>query len=127
LLPLFFAFTGLRTQLGLLNDWPSWARCLGIIAIAIAGKFGGSMWAARWTGMNWYDSFVVGASMNTRGLIELIVLNIGYDLGVLPPRIFTMMVIMALTTTLMTGPLLQLASYWKHRNQLSPMLSKADL
>jgi K+:H+ antiporter len=108
LLPLFFAFTGLRTQIGLLDNWWSWLVCLGIIAIAIAGKLGGSMLAARWTGMDWGDSFSLGALMNTRGLVELIVLNLGYDLGILSPRIFAMLVLMALITTFMTGPLLQL-------------------
>jgi len=108
LLPLFFAFTGLRTQVGLLNDWQGWMVCAGLVVVAIAGKLGGSMAAARWTGMSWGDSFSLGALMNTRGLVELIVLNLGYDLGILSPRIFTMMVIMALTTTFMTGPLLQL-------------------
>ncbi len=106
LLPLFFAFTGLRTQLGLLNDWQSVYLCAGIIAVAIAGKFGGSAIAARWTGMSWHDALSIGALMNTRGLVELIALNIGYDLGILSPRIFTMMVIMALLTTFMAGPVL---------------------
>jgi len=108
LLPLFFAFTGLRTQIGLLADWQSWLLCAGIIAVAIAGKLGGSMIAARFTGMLWGDSFALGVLMNTRGLIELIALNLGYDLGVLSPRIFAMLVLMALITTLMTGPLLHL-------------------
>jgi len=108
LLPLFFAFTGLRTQLNLLNDLQSWLLCGAVIAVAIAGKLGGSTLAARWTGMNWRDSFSIGALMNTRGLVELIVLNIGYDLGVLPARIFAVLVLMALVTTLMTGPLLSL-------------------
>jgi Kef-type K+ transport system membrane component KefB len=111
LLPLFFAFTGLRTQVGLLNDWWGWMVCGGLIVVAIAGKLGGSMTAARWTGMSWGDSFSLGALMNTRGLVELIVLNLGYDLGILSPRIFTMLVIMALTTTFMTGPLLQLRRF----------------
>lgn len=111
LLPLFFAFTGLRTQVGLLDSWESWLLCAVIIGVAIAGKLGGSMLAARWTGMGWKDSFAVGALMNTRGLIELIVLNIGYDLGILSPRIFTMMVIMALVTTFMTGPILSWLGY----------------
>src|SRR5206468_4592330 len=83
LLPLFFAFSGLRTHLDLLNDWQSWLVCFGIIAIAIIGKLGGSSLAARWTGMSWRDSLSLGALMNTRGLIELIVLNIGYDMGIL--------------------------------------------
>jgi Kef-type K+ transport system membrane component KefB len=112
LLPLFFAFTGLRTQIGLLNDWQSWLMCLAVIAVAIAGKLGGSMIAARWTGMNWQESFSLGALMNTRGLVELIVLNLGYDLGILPPKIFGMMVLMALATTFMTGPLLSLVEFW---------------
>jgi K+:H+ antiporter len=112
LLPLFFAFTGLRTQFGLLNDWQSWLMCIAVIGVAIAGKLGGSMIAARWTGMNWQESFSLGALMNTRGLVELIVLNLGYDLGILPPKIFGMMVLMALATTFMTGPLLSLVEFW---------------
>ena len=108
LLPLFFAFTGLRTQVGLLNDWQSWALCGVIILVAIAGKLGGSMLMSRWTGMSWSQSFAIGTLMNTRGLVELVVLNIGYDLGILSGRIFAMMVLMALVTTFMTGPLLSL-------------------
>ena len=110
LLPLFFAFTGLRTQVGLLNDWRSWALCGVIILVAIAGKLGGSMLMSRWTGMSWSQSFSLGALMNTRGLVELVVLNIGYDLGILSGRIFAMMVLMALVTTFMTGPLLSLVN-----------------
>lgn len=109
LLPLFFAFTGLRTQISLLNDAQSWLICGGIIAVAIVGKLVGSMLAARFTGMGWYDSFVLGALMNTRGLMELIALNIGYDLGILTPKVFAMMVLMALVTTFMAGPLIALA------------------
>lgn len=108
LLPLFFAFTGLRMQISLLNDWHSWAICAGIVVVAIAGKLGASMLMARWSGMNWRDSFSLGVLMNTRGLVELIVLNIGYDLGILSARSFAMLVLMALVTTLMTGPLLSL-------------------
>jgi len=118
LLPLFFAFTGLRTQVGLLNDWKSWLLCAGVIAVAITGKLGGSMAAARFTGMSWGDSFSLGALMNTRGLVELIVLNLGYDLGILPPRIFAMMVLMALGTTFMTGPLLGVVE-WMRRREMS--------
>ena len=106
LLPLFFAFTGLRTQIGLLDDWGAWLTCAGIIAVAIVGKLGGSALAARWSGMSWRESWALGALMNTRGLMELVVLNIGYDLGILSAKMFTMMVIMALVTTMMTGPLL---------------------
>ncbi|HEY6643257.1 cation:proton antiporter [Povalibacter sp.] len=108
LLPLFFAFTGLRTELGLLDGLPDWLICFGIIAVATTGKLGGSTLAARVTGMNWRESLQLGALMNTRGLMELIALNIGYDLGILSPRIFTMLVIMAVITTMMTGPLLTL-------------------
>jgi Kef-type K+ transport system membrane component KefB len=108
LLPLFFAFTGLRTQIGLLNDSSLWGVCLLIILVAIAGKFGGSAIAARIKGESWHDSLAIGALMNTRGLMELIILNIGYDLGILTPKIFAMLVIMALVTTLMTTPALDL-------------------
>jgi Kef-type K+ transport system membrane component KefB len=108
LLPLFFAFTGLRTQIGLLADPESWLLCLVVIVAAVAGKFGGSTLAARWTGLGWKDSVAIGLLMNTRGLMELIVLNIGYDMGILSPRIFAMMVLMALVTTFMAGPLLLL-------------------
>ena len=111
LLPLFFAFTGLKTQIGLLNDGASWLVCGLIILVAVAGKFGGSSLAARFTGQSWSDSFAIGALMNTRGLMELIVLNLGYDLGVLSPTVFTMMVLMALVTTFMTAPTL----YWIER------------
>jgi Kef-type K+ transport system membrane component KefB len=113
LLPLFFVFTGLRTQVTLLNDWWGWLMCLLIIVVAVAGKLGGSMLTARWTRMSWRDSFSLGVLMNTRGLVELVVLNIGYDLGILSPRIFVMMVIMALVTTFMTAPLLALAKVGK--------------
>ena len=108
LLPLFFAFTGLRLQVSLLNDWQSWAICVLIIAVAIAGKLGASMLMARWSGMDWQHAFSLGVLMNTRGLVELIVLNIGYDMGILSGRSFAMLVLMALVTTFMTGPLLSL-------------------
>ena len=111
LLPLFFAFTGLRTQIGLLNDWQSWLACAGIIVMAIVGKLGGSALAARMAGMNWPDSLSIGVLMNTRGLMELVALNIGYDLGILPDRIFAIMVLMALTTTCITAPLLSLIGF----------------
>src|SRR4030095_6186958 len=114
-LPLFFAFTGLRMQITLLNDWQSWLLCGLIILVAIAGKLGGSSCMARWTGMGWRDSFSLGALMNTRGLVELIVLSIGYDLGILSARTFAMMVLMALVTTFMTGPLLSLVKFEERR------------
>ncbi len=108
LLPLFFVSTGLRTQIGLLNTATLWQLCGLVILIAVFAKFGVSSLAARFTGQSWKESLQLGALMNTRGLTELVVLNIGYDLGVITPEIFTILVIMALTTTLMTGPLLDL-------------------
>jgi hypothetical protein len=117
LLPLFFVFTGLRTQIGLLNDPYLWKVCGLIIAVAVVGKFFGSALAARFVGQNWRDSLTIGALMNTRGLMELIVLNIGYDLGVLSAEIFSMMVIMALATTFMTGPALDLIGYIYNRKK----------
>jgi Kef-type K+ transport system membrane component KefB len=108
LLPLFFVFTGLRTQIGLLNDLEHWLIAGVIILVAVIGKFVGSALAARFVGQNWKDSLSIGALMNTRGLMELIVLNIGYDLGVLSAELFSMMVLMALVTTFMTGPSLDL-------------------
>jgi Kef-type K+ transport system membrane component KefB len=115
LLPLFFVLTGLRTQIGLLNDAHAWLITGLIILIAIAGKFLGSAFAARFMKQSWKDSLTIGVLMNTRGLMELIVLNIGYDLGVLSPQIFAMLVIMALFTTVMTGPSLDLIN-WIFRN-----------
>lgn len=111
LLPLFFVFTGLRTEIGLLNDPYLWKVTGLIILVAVMGKFIGSAIAAKFVGQNWKDSLTIGALMNTRGLMELVVLNIGYDLGVLTPEIFAMMVIMALTTTFMTGPALDLINF----------------
>jgi Kef-type K+ transport system membrane component KefB len=117
LLPLFFAFSGLRTQVGLLNDPVSWGVCLSIIGVATLGKLGGTMGTAKMMGMTWNDSFALGALMNTRGLVELVALNIGYDLGILPPRIFAMLVLMALVTTFLTGPLLNLAAWAQRRSR----------
>jgi len=111
LLPLFFVFTGLRTHAGLLNQSALWISFGLILLVAVAGKFGGSALAARFMGQSWKDSLSIGALMNTRGLMELIVLNIGYDMGVLSPEIFAMMVLMALITTMMTSP----ALHWIER------------
>lgn len=108
LLPLFFAYSGLKTQIGLLNSAEDWAMCGAIVAVACAGKFGGSTLAARLTGMRWRESAALGVLMNTRGLMELVALNIGYDLGVISAKLFTMMVLMALITTFITTPLLEL-------------------
>lgn len=111
LLPLFFVFTGLRTQIGLINDPYLWKLTGAIILVAVIGKFFGSALAAKFVGQSWQDSLTIGALMNTRGLMELVVLNIGYDLGVLTSEVFTMMVIMALVTTMMTGPALDLINF----------------
>ena len=107
-LPLFFAFTGLRTEIGLINSPALWGVCLLLITVAVAGKLGGCAVAARLVGESWKDSFTIGTLMNTRGLMELVALNIGYEMGVLPPSIFVILVIMALLTTFMTTPLLHL-------------------
>lgn len=107
LLPAFFAYTGMRTQLGLISGWENWLACGLIVAAATAGKFGGTLLSARLTGAGWRQSAMLGALMNTRGLMELIILNIGLDLGAISPTLFAMMVVMALATTFATTPILQ--------------------
>ncbi|MBU3680383.1 MAG: cation/H(+) antiporter [Flavobacterium sp.] len=124
LLPLFFVFTGLRTQIGLINDPFLWKVTACIIGVAVAGKFIGSALAAKFVGQNWRDSLTIGALMNTRGLMELVVLNIGYDLGVLTSEVFTMMVIMALVTTFMTGPALDGINFIFKTKDVSPAEEK---
>lgn len=106
LLPLFFVYTGLKTEIGLVNTPSLWVLCFVFIIVAILGKLIGSMLAAKAVGESWKDSLSIGVLMNTRGLMELIVLNIGLEMGILTPVIFTMLVIMALVTTFMTTPLL---------------------
>jgi len=110
LLPAFFAFTGMRTEIGLLSGLSEWLLCGVIVLVATAGKFGGTFAAARLTGMDWRPAASLGILMNTRGLMELIVLNIGLDLGVISPALFAMMVLMALVTTLATTPALELVA-----------------
>lgn len=122
LLPAFFAFTGMRTQIGLLSGWEHWLMCGLIILVATAGKFGGSYVAARLNGYKRPEAAALGILMNTRGLMELIVLNIGLDLKVITPTVFAMMVLMALVTTVATTPVLQmlapaLAYSEKHKNE----------
>lgn len=107
-LPIFFVISGLRTEIGLINDPALWEITGLIILLAIIGKFVGSAIAAKFVGQNWKDSLTIGALMNTRGLMELVALNIGYELGVLKAEVFAMMVIMALVTTFMAGPILKL-------------------
>jgi Kef-type K+ transport system membrane component KefB len=125
LLPLFFVFTGLRTQIGLINDPFLWKVTGCIIGVAVVGKFVGSALAAKFVGQNWRDSLTIGALMNTRGLMELVVLNIGYDLGVLTSEVFTMMVIMALVTTFMTGPALDIINFIFKTKDVSPAEEKS--
>jgi Kef-type K+ transport system membrane component KefB len=120
LLPVFFAFSGLRTQVGLLHDRTDWLICLLIIFLATVGKLAGTAATARVAGMNWRESFQLGALMNTRGLMELIALNLGYELGILSQRVFSMLVLMALTTTVLTGPLLALFGSKRHNPDLAP-------
>ena len=110
-LPLFFVFTGLRTEIGLINEPYLWKITGLIILVATIGKLVGSALAARYVKQSWKDSLIIGTLMNTRGLMELVVLNIGYDLGILTPQVFAMMVIMALVTTFMTGPILDLINW----------------
>jgi Kef-type K+ transport system membrane component KefB len=107
LLPLFFAFTGLRTNVGLVKGPEMWMYCVAIILVATLGKLGGSVLAGWWSGMPVREAAGLGTLMNTRGLMELIILNIGLDIKVISPALFSMMVLMALVTTFMTSPLLQ--------------------
>lgn len=108
LLPAYFAFTGMRTQVGLVSGVDEWLLCGLIILVATAGKFGGTLVSARLTGLGWRDATALGLLMNTRGLMELIALNIGLDMNIISPPLFAMMVVMALVTTMATTPLLQL-------------------
>jgi Kef-type K+ transport system membrane component KefB len=106
-LPVFFAFTRMRMQIQLVSGAEAWLVCGAIILVATLGKFGGSYVAARLAGLPRRDSATIGVLMNTRGLMELVILNIGLDLGIISPALFSMMVIMALTTTFMTTPMLE--------------------
>jgi K+:H+ antiporter len=119
LLPLYFAFTGLRSSFFLITGAEMWFYCAVIIMIAVIGKWGGSMFAARFNGMSWREAAAVGVLMNTRGLVELVILNIGLDLGILSQELFSIMVLMALVTTLMTSPLLS----WIYPERLARMES----
>ena len=105
-LPIFFTYTGLRTDIGSMQGWRSWEFCFLVLLAASAGKFGGCALAARANGIPWRESAAIGVMMNTRALMELIVVNVGYDLGIIPRSVFFMLVLMALTTTYVTTPLL---------------------
>ncbi|WP_374541079.1 cation:proton antiporter [Flavobacterium sp.] len=123
MLPLFFVVTGLNTKIGLLNNVYLWKMTGIIVLVAVGAKFLSSTLTAKYVGQNWRDSLTLGALMNTRGLMELVVLNIGLELGVLSPKIFAMMVIMALSTTFMTGPALNLIDFiFKRRKYFAPQI-----
>jgi Kef-type K+ transport system membrane component KefB len=107
LLPAYFAFTGMRTEIGLVAGPEEWLMCGLIILVATAGKFGGALIGAKLTGSDWQTAARLGVLMNTRGLMELIVLNVGRDLNVISPTLFTMMVLMALVTTVATTPIVE--------------------
>lgn len=108
LLPAFFAFTGMRTRLDLVSGVGQWLICGVIILLATAGKSGGTFFSGRFMGLTWRRSAALGALMNTRGLMELIVLNIGLDLRILTPTLFSMLVLMAVVTTLATAPIVRI-------------------
>ena len=120
LLPAFFAFTGMRTEIGLVSGAANWLICGAIIVIASAGKFGGSLVAARLSGLGWRDASALGVLMNTRGLMELIVLNIGLELKVLSPTLFAMLVLMAVMTTFLTTPVLDLIMRGRSYDEAAP-------
>ncbi len=113
LLPLFFAFTGLRTSLTLISTSEAILFCALVFLVAVLGKLGGSAVAAHASGMTWRDALSLGALMNTRGLMELVILNVGLDVGVLSPALFAIMIVMALSTTALTGPLLDRVQLWQ--------------
>jgi signal transduction histidine kinase len=125
LLPLFFALTGLRSEIGLLNSVDAWLICGGIIVLAVFGKLFGSALASKYMGFSWRDSFALGILMNTRGLMELVVLNIGYEMGILSTELFTMFVVMALATTIMTGPFLNLITRGFKENKVVETMQKS--
>jgi Kef-type K+ transport system membrane component KefB len=125
LLPIFFVVVGLSTRVDMLDSAYLWGVTALVIAIAIAGKWGGSMLAARATGETWNDAAAIGILMNTRGLTELVILSVGLELGVITTAVFTIMVLMALVTTLMATPMLALVSPLYHRGMASLVESEA--
>jgi len=106
-LPIFFTYTGLRTNIGSLDSASAWAWCVLIVLLATLGKFGGAYLAARFAGLSHMGSKILGVMMNTRALMELIVINVGFDLGVISQQMFTILVIMAIFSTVITSPLLR--------------------
>jgi Kef-type K+ transport system membrane component KefB len=120
-LPLFFVLTGMRTRLDLLSNLSIWLWTVVVLIVAIAGKMGGSVLAARWTGQSWQNSMALGALLNARGLIELVVLNIAYSAHVFSATLFTMLVLMASITTMMTTPILNLLGVGGHGREARDM------
>ena len=120
-MPIFFTYTGLRTNIGFLETWQLWGLCLLVLAAAIIGKLGGCGLAARLTGSSWREAGCIGALMNTRGLMELIVINVGKDLKVIPDSVYCMLVIMALVTTMMTT---RLVMQWMRATELEPHVAR---
>jgi Kef-type K+ transport system membrane component KefB len=125
-LPLFFALTGMRTRVDLMNSAGIWMWTAVVLAVAIAGKMGGTVLAARWTGQPWRQATALGALLNTRGLVELIVLNIAYNAGVFSQTLFTMLVVMALVTTMMTTPILNMLGVGDRKREVRE-LATADV
>ena len=113
-LPIFFTYTGLRTDIGALNSPELWGWCVRLVLLASVGKFGGCYFAARRSGMNPQEAKAIGIMMNTRALMELVVINVGLDLRVIPPDVFTMLVIMAIASTVVTTPALKI---WLNLNK----------
>ena len=127
LLPVFFVVVGLATRIDMLDSPYLWGVTLLVIATAIAGKWGGSMLAARVMGETWRDSASIGVLMNTRGFTELVILTVGLELGVIGTTLFTMGVLMALVTTLMATPLLALISPLYHRGMTAAPESEVEV
>jgi Kef-type K+ transport systems, membrane components len=123
-LPLFFVSTGLKTEIGLIGSSQEWLVCLLFIFVAVFGKMTGSVVPARFAGESWKDSLLIGTLMNTRGLMELVVLSIGYEMNILSPEIFTMLVIMTLVTTFMTGPTLSIINFFYKRKEKNKIKEK---
>jgi len=123
-LPIFFTYTGLRTDIGTMTGAGMWALCALLLFAAIVGKFGGCAAVARLNGFSWKESCAIGILMNTRALMELVVVNIGLDLGVIPKSVFFMLVVMAVVTTYMTTPLLRLTL---RHTELAPLFDRPPI
>ena len=106
-LPIFFTYTGLRTDVGSMAGGKLWLFCGLVLLAAVVGKYGGCKVAAQWNGVPRREASIIGVMMNARGLTELIVINVGYELGILPKTVFFMLVLMAVATTYMTTPVLR--------------------